>query len=133
VVTVSEVRALDRTDTPIGGPADFYARITIAGETTRTKFTRNQDLARPNWQVTKKVAPGKHDVKLEIFDRDALKADDLIDINRIANQRDLDFAVDTRRCRISGFASGYRCGNAIKRAGTERKKAEVTFAVDVRR
>ena len=58
---------------------------------------------------------------------------DLIDINRVANKRDLDFRVNTRTCSISGFAQGYSCRRTITRAGDEKKQAEISFKVDVRR
>ena len=61
------------------------------------------------------------------------KADDKIDINRITPKRDLDFTVDTRRCRVIGFANSFRCGDAIHRSGSEAKKAEIVFYVDVNR
>jgi hypothetical protein len=57
----------------------------------------------------------------------------LVDINRLPDKRDLDFEVDTRRCVVTGFAEEYKCGERIRRAGDERRRAEVTFTVDVER
>ena len=70
-------------------------------------------------------------MKLEIFDKDIGKGDDKIDINRIGEKRDLDFTVNTRRCRIEGFSERYRCGDPIRREGSESKKAAIEFYVDV--
>lgn len=130
VISIGQVQALDKIDAL--SKADFLARVTIAGETFVTPVIRNQDNIYPNWSVRKTVAPGIYDIKLEILDKDVTK-NDYVDINARDNKRDLDFQVDTRRCRVLGFAQPYRCGSPIARRGNERKKAEVTFAVDVTR
>ena len=65
-VTISEVRMLDRGDVPIAGQADLYAVVTIGGEVLKTQRVRNQDRITPNWTLSKKVAPGNHDIKVQI-------------------------------------------------------------------
>lgn len=128
-ITIERVKALDLIDWGLAGQADFFARVTIAGETINTQRIRGQNEIQPNWQITKRLPAGRHAVKLEIYDRDPLKPDDRIDINRVANKRDLDFVVNTRTQRVEGFAQGYKFGQKIVRAGEERKKAEITFSV----
>lgn len=130
VVRISRVKALGKIDE--ASQADFYAQVIISGEQFKTDQVKDRDDIRPNWLFTKKVAPGQHDVKITILDKDVTR-DDPIDINRIANKRDIDFTVDTRNCRIGGFAQPYKCGTAIIRAGSEKKRAEITFSVDVKR
>jgi hypothetical protein len=130
MVTVTSVRVIGRTDA--GSAPDFFARVTIDGETKASEHVRNRALVKPNWKFSKKVKPGVHKVKLEIFDKDVAK-NDPIDINRWPGKRDLDFEVDTRSCRVGGFARAYRCKATIRRAGTEGKRAEVAFRVDVRK
>lgn len=130
IITVQRVRALDKLD--LFSKADFFARVTIAGKAVDSPVAKQADDIRPNWVIKHSVPPGVHDVRLEIFDKD-LKSAELIDVNRVDGRRHLEFTVNTRSCRIGGFASGYRCRQAIRRAGAERKKAEVTFTVDVRR
>jgi hypothetical protein len=41
--------------------------------------------------------------------------------------------VNTRNCRIDGFSSRFKCGQKITRAGKEKKAAEVTFIVMVKK
>lgn len=130
IITISEIRALDRIDDFSNG--DLYARVTINGDTMKSDVLKGAKDIKPNWRLSKKVTPGEHKVKLEIIDKD-LTADDSIDINRIDNKRDLDFTVNTRTCRVEGFASTYRCGTKIRRAGNETKKADVTFTVTVKK
>lgn len=132
-ITISQLTALDAADTWLAGPDDFYARVTIGGEVFQTPIKRQRNVANPNWKISKVVRRGKTDVRVEIFDKDIGKADDKIDINRITPKRDLDFTVDTRRCRVIGFANSFRCGDAIHRSGSEAKKAEIVFYVDVNR
>lgn len=130
-ITIKTVTAVDKAD--IFGRADFYAKVTIAGETTTTSVVRQRDMARPGWKITKKVPRGTHAVNIQMFDKDPGKPDDAIDINRVANKRDLDFDVNTGNCRVLGFADAYKCGDTIVRAGGERKKAEIRFSVSVDR
>jgi hypothetical protein len=133
VIVITKITALDAADTWIAGPDDFYARVTIDGQVFTTKIKRQRNHAEPNWRISKFVRSGTHNVKLEIYDKDVGKGDDKIDINRVDNKRDLDFTVNTRRCRIDGFSERYDCGDPIRREGYEHKKAAIEFYVDVRR
>lgn len=133
VVTVEHVLALDKIDLPTAGQADFYAQVTVDGKTIKSKFVRRADEIRPNWVMVVPVRRGRIPVKLEILDHNVLTKPTLVDINRLSGKRDLDFEVDTRRCLITGFAETYKCGAAIRRAGDEQRRAEITFKVDVRR
>jgi hypothetical protein len=128
VITIEQLKALDRMD--VFSRADFFARVTIGGAAQSTPTARQVENLRPNWQIVKRVPAGVTDVKVEVFDKDVTKADP-VDVNRVANKRDLDFKVNTRSCRVSGFAQSYRCGQSISRAGGENKKAELTFKVTV--
>lgn len=128
-VTITHVKALDKFDQFSKG--DFYGRVTIGGATQSTPVISGQTEAKPNWKISKKVPSGVQKVKVEILDKD-VAVDDPIDINKVDKKRDLDFTVDTRRCRIGGFSSTYRCGASISRAGKEKKAADVTFTVDVK-
>ncbi len=131
-ITVLRVKALDKIDQ--GNPnkkADFFARASIGGTTVKSDVSKGNDDIKPNWKLKASVPRGKTNVKLEILDKDILTPADAIDINRLNNKRDLDFTVDTANCRIEGFSGGYRCGTAISRAGAEKRRAAVTFRVDV--
>ena len=130
-VTIKSVRAVDKAD--IFGRADFYARVTIGGETSSTPVARQRNNIRPNWKISTRVPRGKHAIKIQMFDKDPGKPDDPIDINRVDNKRDLDFEINTANCRVLGFADSYSCGDTIVRAGGERKKAEIQFTVTVGR
>jgi hypothetical protein len=129
-VTIERVRGVGQADAL--SKSDFYARVTIAGQTFQTDLVRNQNDARPNWVIKKDVPSGVHDVKVEILDKDLTKSE-TIDITRTAGKRDLDFKVRTRRCNISGFSPSPACGQPIVRAGNEGKAAEITFSVNTKR
>ncbi|AHB50265.1 hypothetical protein W911_12635 [Hyphomicrobium nitrativorans NL23] len=129
-VTVTRFKALDRADELSAG--DFFARVTIDGASQQTAVISDKAEVKPDWKLSKEVKPGVHKVKLELIDKD-VSVDDPIDINRLPNKRDLDFTVDTRSCKLDGFAQSYKCGATITRAGTERKKAEISFKVDVKK
>jgi C2 domain len=130
VVNISQVKALDKLDLYSRG--DLFAKVTIAGETFTTAIVRNRNEIKPDWVIRKQVASGTHDVKIEIFDKDVTK-DEPIDINRLPAKRDLDFKVNTRRCTISGFSTGYRCKDQIERSGDGAKKSLIMFSVDATR
>jgi hypothetical protein len=127
-VTITNVKALDAFDELSKG--DTFAQVTIGKDVKATPVVTQDAEIKPNWHVVHKVKPGKYDVKVEIFDKD-VSVNDLIDINKRPNRRPLEFTVDTRTCRITGFSESYKCGDSIKRAGEEKKKAEVTFTVKV--
>lgn len=131
---VHEIKLIDRVDA--ASQADLFVRATIADQTKATQplkqTGRPGESIRTEITLSQAVKPGTHAVRLELLDKD-LRTDDLIDINRIANRRILDFTVDTRTCRIGGFASTYRCKQRITRAGGERKAAEITFSVEVKK
>ncbi len=128
-VNVTRFKALDRADELSAG--DFFARVTINGKSQSTAVISDRAAVQPEWALSAVVPDGDVDVKLELIDKD-VSVDDPIDINRISGKRDLDFTVNTRTCRIDGFAEVYKCGTTISRAGTERKKAEITFRVTVK-
>jgi hypothetical protein len=133
VLNVRDVKALDKFDELSLG--DMFARVTIAGIIQSTPVLKQEaavgQVLRPNWQIIQNVGPGVHPVKVELIDKD-LSQDDVIDINRLPNRRILEFTIDTRRCRIEGFASDYNCKSSINRKGKEPKAAEITFTVDVK-
>jgi hypothetical protein len=131
-INITRVKALDRID--VGGTAaDFLARVTIAGEQFKTPPIKQRSDIKPDWKISKKVAAGEHAVKIEILDDDALNPADAIDVNRVDNKRDLEFTIDTRSCKVSGFSEDYRCGRTIKRAGQEKKRAALEFRVSVKK
>ncbi len=132
-VTVEHVRALDKIDLGPGGKADFFAVLTIDGKSVKSPVIKRAEDIRPNWVLSLPVGRGTFDVKLEIYDQDVVSKPDPIDINRLPGKRDLDFRVDTRNCTVSGFSQDYNCRRTITRAGDEKKQAEISFKVDVRR
>lgn len=127
-VTIHKLVALDKGDA--FSSEDFYARVTIGGQVFKSQPIRQTDGIIPNWRFSAIVPGGRTDVKIEVFDKD-IAEDDQIDINRIDPKRDLDFVVNSRTCRIEGMASNYRCGRDVTRSGGERKRAEMTFMVEV--
>jgi hypothetical protein len=129
-IKITRVRALDQPDAFSKG--DFYAKVTIDGETTSTPPVKQETSITPNWVVTKKVKPGVVKVKIGVFDKD-ISVDDPIDINRVDAKRDLDFEVNTKTCRVLGFSSVFRCKSTISRAGKEKKAAEISFIVTVKK
>jgi hypothetical protein len=129
-IVITHVKALDAFDELSKG--DTFAKVTIGKDVQSTPVISQQAEIKPDWKIVQKVKPGKHDVKVEIFDKD-VSVDDAIDINKVANRRPLEFTVDTRSCRIEGFSQTYKCGDIIKRAGEEKKKAEITFVVKVKK
>lgn len=129
VLSITRVKALDKFDEMSG--ADVYARVTIDGDKEETKIVKQESFS-PDWVIRKKVKAGTVNVRIELVDKD-LAEDDPIDINKLPNRRPLEFTVNTKKCRVEGFSSTYKCGSTIKRAGTENKKAEITFNVRVKK
>lgn len=129
-INIKKVKALDKADAFSKG--DFFARVTINGEVQTTQHMRQSAEITPNWKLAAKVPPGEVKVKVEILDKD-VSANDPIDINRVDAKRDLDFRVDTKKCRVLDFSSPYKCGQTIMRGGKEKKSAEISFTVGVKK
>lgn len=129
VITVTKFHALDRADELSSG--DFFARMRINGKAAFSPVLTGETVFTPNWKLTLPAKSGKNDVNLSLIDKD-VSVDDPIDINRIGNKRDLDFTVNTKTCRIEGFAQTYKCGQTITREGSETKKASISFTVEVK-
>jgi hypothetical protein len=130
IIKITRVRALDQADAFSKG--DFYARVTINGETLKSPVVKQEASVTPDWILSKKVKAGIVKVNLAVMDKD-VSVDDPIDINRVDNKRDLDFTINTKTCKVEGFSSTYKCGQKITRAGKEKKEAEVTFIVMVKK
>jgi hypothetical protein len=130
VITVTKFHALDRADDLSSG--DFFARMKINGKAAFSPVLSGETVFTPNWKLTLPAKSGSNDVNLSLIDKD-VTVDDPIDINRVDNKRDLDFTVNTSTCRITGFAETYKCGQTITRAGSETKKASISFKVDVKK
>lgn len=130
IVKITRVRALDQADAFSKG--DFYAKVNIGGESISTPTVKQEASITPNWIVSKKVKPGVVKMNISVFDKD-VSVDDPIDINRVDNKRDIDFTVNTKTGKIEGFSSTYRTGQKITRAGKEKKDAEITFIVTVKK
>lgn len=131
IIRIQHVRAIDKID-PTTSP-DFYAQVTIDGQVLKTQRIKNAADIRPDWVITANVPRGISTVNVAILDKDVLKKDELIDINRVDGKRDLDFRVNTRTCQILDFTRPHYCRERIVRAGSEKKAAEITFRVDVKR
>lgn len=129
-VTVKRFQALDKADELSNG--DFFARVTIDGKSETTPVISDKAEVTPDWKITQPVSPGVRHIKVELIDKD-VSVDDPIDINRLPNKRDLDFSVNTNTGRVDGFAESYKVGQTITRAGSERKKASISFQVDVKK
>ncbi len=129
-VTITKFTPLDRADDLSNG--DFFARLTIDGQSVVSPTLSAKGTEKPDWKLTKSVPPGVHKVKLELIDKD-VSVDDPIDINKVDKKRDLDFAIDTKSCRVEGFSESYKCGATITRAGGETKKASISFTVNVKK
>lgn len=125
VVTVAAIKPLDAAF----DPAATQARITIAGDIQ--DVTQSGPPEAPTWTARKIVGGGRIAIRLHLFDGPS--DDRPIDFNRAADRRHHDFIVDTATCRILGFSGTPSCGEAIVRAGTKPRRAEVTLTVGVTR
>ncbi len=130
VITVKKFHALDRADELSSG--DFFARMKINGKAAFSPVLTGETVFNPDWKLTLPAKSGKNDVNLSLIDKD-VSVDDPVDINRLPSKRDLDFTVNTKTCRIEGFAETYKCGQTITREGAENKKASISFTVDVKK
>jgi hypothetical protein len=126
-LTVLEVRSIDAKTPPDKVAADLFARVTIAGDNSRTRVA-----PKPNLRVTMSMPAGAlTPVRVELYDKVQTTFADQLDINPIPGKRDIDFVVDPTSCTIAGFSQTYKCGDVIKRTGQDAKQGEISFRIDV--
>jgi len=85
----------------------------------------NDDDIYPEWTFTRTVSTTTVPIHIEIWDSDWPLSDDHVDINRNANQRDLDISFDVTTQSLSGDVTyGYSQGG-----GGDGNRAEIWFNV----
>jgi hypothetical protein len=119
-LTILEVRSIEAKT-----PADLFARVTIAGDTTLSRIAQ-----KPSLRVTM-PASEPIPVRIELFDRRPPTFADQIDINQIVGKRDLDFVVDPATCTVVGFSQTYKCTDVVTRTGADSKPGTISFRIDV--
>lgn len=123
-VTIVEVRAIDSMD-PMGDDADFYARVSIDGQSlpdTSVYSEDNNDIY-PEWTFSRLVSKEKVPIHIEIWDSD-LVFDDQVDIDHDSGDSDLDLVFDVSSQSISGdVIYGYSRGEG------DSNRAEIWFNI----
>ncbi len=132
-VTVTQVTALDCLD-PAGlscAGADFYAKLSVDGETVQTPHIDDATSISPNWTLERSVARNPVPVQIEIWESDSWfrDGDDPVDL-KSAPGRSLNLSVDTQAGRISGNLTG-KTNTLLTSAGTQSGRARITFRIDV--
>ena len=127
-VTIVEVRAIDTMDPPgPWAPADFFARVRIDGETLPdSEIESNMDDVYPEWSFSRTVSETIVPIHIEIWDSDMPPGvhDDHVDIDKDADDRDLDFFFDVTTQSLSGDVTyGYSEGDG------DSHRAEIWFNV----
>ena len=127
-VTIVEVRAIDSMD-PLGGDADFYAKVSIDGQILPTSSTINdRDDIYPEsdpqpWIFSRMVSKAIVPIRIEIWDNDLI-FDDHVDIDKDSNDRDLELSFDVTTQSLSGDVTyGY------SRGAGDSNRAEIWFNV----
>lgn len=127
-VTIVRVKTIDGMD-PIGpwSAADFYAKVTIDGQALpKSPKKNNRDDIFPEWSFSLTVSKTSVPIHIEIWDSDTWpNPDDHVDIDKDANNRDLDLVFDVATKTLSGDVTfGYSKGG-----GGDSDRAEIWFHV----
>jgi hypothetical protein len=126
-----------KIDSP-GGTADFFANITINGQTFVETMLNDQVNPSPAWHTIKFVPSSQANVAIryQLVDEDGGLAgdDDICDINPAGNKRELDFTFNTATQSLSGDVSGIHNndGSAVVSAGGQSDHARIRFFVTTR-
>ena len=141
-VTIEQVVTLNQCPDSCGGPwtpADFFARVTIDGETTRFDEISNDNSIEPDWRCSSARIPvsrGSVPVTVKIWDEDpSPNDDDPYDINDKTEIEsmpgdDLELTIDLLPCSITSetpirapgeqsFSNTWTCGDSFL-SGTAR-------------
>jgi hypothetical protein len=126
-----------KIDSP-GGTADFFANITINGQTFVETMLNDQVNPAPAWHTIKFVPSSQTSVAIryQLVDEDGGVAgdDDVCDINPVGSKRELDFTLNTVSQSLSGGVSGVHNSDAsaVVSAGGQSDRARIRFFVTTR-
>jgi hypothetical protein len=115
-----------------GGDADFYAKITVAGQTFVEAMQLDKSSFTPAWTTIKFIPATTASVaiKYELWDEDSGPAgdDDHADINPATGARDLNFTLSVTGRALSGDITGVH-DSAASAVTSEGKKGDSDRAV----
>lgn len=119
------------------GKADFYAQITVAGQTFTEAMQLDKASISPAWQTVKFVrnTATQIPIRYQLWDEDGVLrgGDDHIDINSRSKVRDLNFSFAVGSHNLSGDVSGVhdRSTNPVKTNGAkpDNNRAVLQFYV----
>jgi hypothetical protein len=130
IIRLKEINNLDE-DFPRKDQADFYARVHIGSESTRTE-TMSKDDFRPNWVIQHRATGNIVPIHIRVMDDDGgmEEKDDHVDINPKIGEKTLVLKYNVRTGRITGDATGRR-GQTIhtRGGGKDTDKAQIWFSV----
>lgn len=119
-----------------GGAADFFAKITVAGQTFVEAMQMDQPSITPDWTTIKFVpaATASVPIKYELWDEDT-NSDDQADIHPTEGKRALEFAFNPRTRACTGDINGVHdtAATAVTSEGRkdDNNRAVVRFYVTV--
>jgi hypothetical protein len=133
-VTIRRVKQIDDLDIDLFGAqgADFFARVTIDGSTTRTPTVLDDDDTSPSWITSVNSTTSIVTIRIKLYDEDGglRLGDDHCDINPANSKFDLVMTYNLQTGAIGGDAVGTR-GNEIHVVGAGNDdKAEIWFTIN---
>lgn len=133
-VTVHRVKQLDDLDKSTlfvtKDRADFYAQIWIDGQMWQSNNFSSDD-GNPMWTFTAPVFSSNPTIVIKMMDDDGgfEDKDDWVDINPLANRKDLTLTLDRNSGRITGDLSGQRGTMLHSMGGHDRSQGAIWFTI----
>jgi hypothetical protein len=132
-LTITRVQAIDSVDT--WGSADFYPKVSIAGQQFSKNYLEDKDDISPNWEflVAVNTTPDDIPIKLEIWDSDGgLRGDDdHCDINGSGGKSDLNLNLRLSTKAISGDLAGSTGAVLSSAGGGDSDRAKIWFKIEI--
>lgn len=133
-LTITRVRQIDNPEGFLGGQADYYSKVRIAGVWIQSGHRENVPDWRPNW-VFRRAAVGNATIpiQIELWDHDSTSGDDLCDINPSRGKKRLDLSFNTSTGRVTGDMTGMRGALLHAQGAGDSDRAEIWFRLDFTR
>jgi Ca2+-binding RTX toxin-like protein len=135
-VTVNQVKALERYDTPVPftnfARADFYIETKIDGQSKTSRVFGNDDDISPNFTFTKEVDINKPliNARIGVKDEDP-DTDDIADINVVQGFEALEFNYDVFNDKGTGFGvNSIREGQVVISEGDGEPLFDIIGPID---
>lgn len=130
ILRLAQIDNLDKGDQLTRDDADFYAVVTINGQSSKS-LNMSRDDGKPGWVFTESTRNKSVKITIRVMDDDGglEDKDDHVDINTKSGKKDLSLTYNLATGRVTGDARGRRNQKLHSGGIGDGDKAQIWFKV----